>query len=118
MSALCFLTRSPARVAATASLLFVALVASPVLADDNTEKRVIGRVDFEGADLPLDLERGLHGGMNGHWDLTRGGRTRNTCVNCHDPHTPKFPQVLPVLSPRDRVAVPHTVHAEQRDSHP
>lgn len=53
-----------------------------------------------------DYERGLHGGMNGHWDLTRGGRTRNTCVNCHDPHTPKFPQVLPVLSPRDRVSVP------------
>lgn len=53
-----------------------------------------------------DYERGLHGGMNGHWDLTRGGRTRNTCINCHDPHTPKFPQVLPVLSPRDRISVP------------
>jgi formate-dependent nitrite reductase cytochrome c552 subunit len=52
-----------------------------------------------------DYDRGLHGGMNGHWDLTRGGRTRNTCINCHDPHTPKFPQVLPVLSPRDRVSV-------------
>ena len=52
-----------------------------------------------------DYERGLHGGMNGHWDLTRGGRTRNTCVNCHDPHAPKFPQVLPVLSPRDRVSI-------------
>ncbi len=53
-----------------------------------------------------DYERGLHGGMNGHWDLTRGGRTRNTCINCHDPHTPKFPRVLPVLPPRDRISVP------------
>jgi len=52
-----------------------------------------------------DYERGLHGGMNGYWDLTRGGRTRNTCINCHDPHTPKFPQVMPVLSPRDRISV-------------
>ncbi len=62
-----------------------------------------------------DYERGLHGGMNGHWDLTRGGRTRNTCVNCHDPHTPKFPQVLPVLSPRDRVSVP-AAHATPASS--
>ncbi len=38
-----------------------------------------------------DYNRGLHGGMNGHWDLTRGGRTRNTCINCHDPHAPAFP---------------------------
>jgi hypothetical protein len=43
--------------------------------------------------------------MNGHWDLTRGGRTRNTCINCHDPHAPAFPLVMPVLPPRDRVSV-------------
>jgi len=54
-----------------------------------------------------DYDRGLHGGMNGYWDLTRGGRTRNTCINCHDPHSPAFPLVMPVLPPRDRVAVPH-----------
>ena len=65
-----------------------------------------------------DYERGLHGGMNGHWDLTRGGRTRNTCINCHDPHTPKFPQVLPVLLPRDRVAVPHSASDTKHNSHP
>jgi formate-dependent nitrite reductase cytochrome c552 subunit len=52
-----------------------------------------------------DYDLGLHGGMNGHWDLARGGRTRNTCVDCHDPHTPAFPLVLPVLPPRDRVSV-------------
>jgi hypothetical protein len=52
-----------------------------------------------------DYDMGLHGGMNGHWDLTRGGRTRNTCINCHDPHVPAFPLVLPVLPPRDRVSV-------------
>ncbi len=53
-----------------------------------------------------DYDMGLHGGMNGHWDLAKGGRTRNTCVNCHDPHAPAFPVVMPVLAPRDRVSVP------------
>lgn len=53
-----------------------------------------------------DYDMGLHGGMTGYWDLSKGGRTRNTCVNCHDPHAPAFPMVLPVLPPRDRISVP------------
>lgn len=53
-----------------------------------------------------DYDRGLHGGMNGHWDRTRGGRTRNNCTICHDPHTPVYPLVMPVLPPRDRISVP------------
>jgi nitrate reductase cytochrome c-type subunit len=59
-----------------------------------------------------DYDMGLHGGMNGHWDLTRGGRTRNTCINCHDPHAPAFPLVMPVLPPRDRVSVPKSSQPE------
>jgi hypothetical protein len=51
-------------------------------------------------------KHGAHGGMNGHWDLTRGSRTRNTCTNCHDPHAPKFPLVQPIFPPRDRISVP------------
>ena len=46
--------------------------------------------------------------MNGHWDLTKGGRLRNNCVNCHDPHHPAYPLVQPVLPPRDRISVPKT----------
>lgn len=53
-----------------------------------------------------DYDHGSHGGMNGYWDLTKGGRTRNNCVHCHDPHHPDFPIVRPVLSPRDRISVP------------
>jgi hypothetical protein len=53
-----------------------------------------------------DYDMGLHGGMNGHWDLTKGGRTRNICVQCHDPHAPAFPLVMPVFPPRDRISVP------------
>ncbi len=52
-----------------------------------------------------DYDMGLHGGMTGYWDLTRGGRTRNSCIHCHDPHTPAFPQVRPVLPPKDRISV-------------
>lgn len=49
-----------------------------------------------------DYQRGAHGGMFGYWDLSRGSRTRNHCVDCHDPHTPKFVGGRPVLPPRDR----------------
>lgn len=49
-----------------------------------------------------DYGKGAHGGMRGYWDLRRGGRTRNSCVDCHDPHAPKFQPGKPVLPPRDR----------------
>lgn len=47
-----------------------------------------------------DYQNGSHGGMTGHWDLTRGGRTRNTCIDCHDPHHPAYPLVMPVFPPK------------------
>jgi formate-dependent nitrite reductase cytochrome c552 subunit len=47
-------------------------------------------------------DHGAHGGMQGHWDLSRGARERNTCVDCHDPHAPKFVGGSPVHPPRDR----------------
>ena len=49
-----------------------------------------------------DYQHGAHGGMMGHWDLTRGNRERNHCVDCHDPHQPKPPAVQPVEAARDR----------------
>lgn len=49
-----------------------------------------------------DYDHGAHGGMNGYWDLSRGSRVRNNCVDCHDPHKPAIPQSAPVLPPRDR----------------
>jgi len=47
-----------------------------------------------------DYRNGSHGGMTGYWDLTRGPRTRNTCIDCHDPHAPQFPVVMPVFAPQ------------------
>ncbi len=49
-----------------------------------------------------DYQNGAHGGMTGYWDLTKGGRVRNNCVHCHDPHAPKYPTVQPVHKPNDR----------------
>ncbi|MCY1022774.1 hypothetical protein [Pyxidicoccus sp. MSG2] len=47
-----------------------------------------------------DFRAGAHGGMTGYWDASRGGRTRNNCVSCHDPHAPKYAGALPVMPPR------------------
>ncbi len=49
-----------------------------------------------------DYQHGSHGGMNGYWDRKRGPRTRNHCVDCHDPHAPQLPSVMPAAPPRDR----------------
>jgi len=49
-----------------------------------------------------DYQHGAHGGMNGFWDLNKGGRVRNNCVDCHDAHAPKYPTVAPAPGPNDR----------------
>lgn len=49
-----------------------------------------------------DYQHGAHGGMNGAWDLSRGDRERNHCVDCHDPHVPRVPAVHPAPRMRDR----------------
>lgn len=56
-----------------------------------------------------DYSHGAHGGMTGYWDLTQGPRQRNNCIDCHDPHFPKYPSVRPAQGPRDRFqnAPPH-----------
>ncbi|MFW5877021.1 MAG: hypothetical protein ACOCXM_09810 [Myxococcota bacterium] len=58
-----------------------------------------------------DYRRGSHGGMRGYWDLTRGSRIRNHCVDCHDSHAPAFPRVQPAPPPRDRfLTIPGDSH--------
>lgn len=49
-----------------------------------------------------DYQHGSHGGMTGHWDLKKGSRQRNHCIDCHDPHKPAFPLFRPVAGPNDR----------------
>ena len=49
-----------------------------------------------------DYQHGAHGGMTGYWDLSKGGRERNNCVDCHQPHSPRYPIVQPARGPKDR----------------
>jgi len=53
-----------------------------------------------------DYEHNVHGGMNGYWDLTKGARQKNNCVDCHNPHSPQFPKMQPTFKPRDRFLDP------------
>lgn len=47
-----------------------------------------------------EYEKGAHGGMSGYWDLKRGPRVRNHCLDCHNAHAPAVPKVVP--APRQR----------------
>lgn len=49
-----------------------------------------------------DYQKGAHGGMNGYWDLQRGPRVRNHCLDCHAAHSPAYQAVRPVHPPKDR----------------
>lgn len=49
-----------------------------------------------------DYQHGAHGGMTGYWDLSKGGRMRANCIDCHTPHAPKYQPVQPAKGPNDR----------------
>jgi hypothetical protein len=43
-----------------------------------------------------DWQAGAHGRRNGYWDLRQGTQTRLRCIECHDPHRPKFQAMKPL----------------------
>jgi hypothetical protein len=55
-------------------------------------------------------QHGAHGGMSGYWDLSKGGRTRANCTDCHNPHAPKYQPVQPAQGPNDRGVVQEIGH--------
>lgn len=57
---------------------------------------------------------GAHGGMNGFWDLTRGAQMKNNCIDCHDPHAPKYPQMIVTFKPKDRFNSAEDSHAHHK----
>jgi Doubled CXXCH motif (Paired_CXXCH_1) len=56
---------------------------------------------------------GAHGGMNGHWDLSRGPQMKNNCIDCHDPHVPKYPKMIVGFKPKDRFNEPSNAEHQQ-----
>jgi hypothetical protein len=46
-----------------------------------------------------DWEAGVHGRTSGYWDRALGPADRKLCVNCHNPHSPKFPGRKPAPGP-------------------
>jgi hypothetical protein len=46
-----------------------------------------------------DWEAGAHGRTSGYWDRGAGTAERKICVNCHNPHSPKFPSRKPAPGP-------------------
>ena len=46
-----------------------------------------------------DWEAGAHGRTSGHWEQSAGAAERKICVNCHNPHSPKFPGRKPAPGP-------------------
>lgn len=47
-----------------------------------------------------DWELGIHGRTTGYWNREMGGITRAGCADCHDPHSPAFPPLIPRPGPR------------------
>lgn len=57
-----------------------------------------------------DWQAGVHGRQNGHWNASQGEKTKLRCIQCHDPHSPKFKEMkpLPPLTYPARAAHPTT----------
>lgn len=43
-----------------------------------------------------DWQAGVHGRKNGFWKTGAGGTTKLLCIQCHDPHRPKFQGMKPL----------------------
>jgi len=46
-----------------------------------------------------DWQAGIHGRTSGHWRREVGEYKRQECVDCHNPHSPKFPPRQPAPGP-------------------
>lgn len=55
-----------------------------------------------------DWKAGVHGRHNGYWNAEKGDKTRLRCIQCHDPHSPKFQAMKPLAPLRypERAANP------------
>ncbi len=43
-----------------------------------------------------DWQAGVHGRQNGFWKVSLGQKTKLRCIQCHDPHSPRFKSMAPL----------------------
>lgn len=56
-----------------------------------------------------DWEAGVHGRTSGHWLRSAGDIVRRDCVECHNPHSPKFQPRKPAPGPHPLRVPEHNV---------
>ncbi len=62
-----------------------------------------------------DWDAGAHGRISGYWDRELGPAKREDCVNCHNPHSPRFPGRQPAPPPNhlhDKIGSAASTHTE------
>ncbi len=67
-----------------------------------------------------DWQAGVHGRSNGYWEVRLGTKTKLRCIQCHDPHSPKFKEMTPLAPLRypPRGANPPIAHGTSEGAHP
>ena len=56
-----------------------------------------------------DWKAGVHGRRNGYWDTAKGPQTQLKCIQCHDPHRPRFQPMKPLPPLRYPSRAPHAL---------
>ena len=64
-----------------------------------------------------DWEAGAHGRTSGYWNRALGSFTKQDCVSCHDPHSPKFPGRKPGPPPHPLRPLPKVAGAKTAGEH-
>ncbi len=66
-----------------------------------------------------DWQAGVHGRSNGYWNVQLGTKTKLRCIQCHDPHSPKFKEMKPLPAVRypPRGAYPPKPREATRGAH-
>lgn len=59
-----------------------------------------------------DWQAGVHGRSNGHWNTAMGEKTKLRCIQCHNPHSPKFQAMAPLAPLRYPPRAAHSAPAK------